>query len=445
MRRLLAPEYRRWLLLGLGIRLLLMPFTMHSDILDQYWRAHWISHHGVLNLPDLMISRFGFPSAPIYVADLAHGLWLLLVRPLLPDIHRLFLDTPEAMVILTDLGGHQRAVLHFLASGPAAWWALFLFKLPYLVLDFAALGLLLGLVSEERARRTLVAFWMLNFVSIFTLYVWGRYDVLTSVLVLAALAAVAGGRNERAMLWLGAATVTKYYPVFFLAPWLLCLGRGVWDRVRYALLWALIPAAVGLLGLALSFRQTGASILSVGYQIKNVVRISFDLGDVYWNESFYLYPFVAAYAGLVLYDLYGRRRGFDDLVGSSLAYLLLFYALSAFSPQYFFWHVAFFALCLGRRSDLLPLHVLLTLLFVMGLLELGSDLANTAAPLFPSLVTEPLQPRHYEKLGHIYPVVLGVFRSLFSALCLFLGYLVLAKNAPPPPWEVRSEECEVLC
>jgi hypothetical protein len=432
MRNLIAARYRRLLLGGLLLRLVLMPFFMHSDILDQYWRSHFVSHHGVLNLPELMISRYGFPSAPLLLTDALHGVWLFLVRPLLPEIHRLFLDTPEAMVILTDVAGHQRAVLHFLGAGPAVLWALFLFKLPYLLLDFVALGLLLDLVPAE-ARRRVAAFWMFNFVSLFTLYIWGRYDVLTSVLVLLALGRASAGRPLRSGLLLGLATITKYWPVFVLAPWLLCFGTGVRDRLRAAAVYLAVPAALGLLGLALSFGQAGESILNVGYQIKNVVRISFDVGDVYWNEPHFLYPFVVLYALLVLHDLYSARQGLEDFIGSALACLMLYYALSALSPQYFFWHLPLLALCLHRRSDLVPLHLAQVLLFVGGLLELGTDLVNTAAPLFPQLVAAPLQPRYSEKLSHIYPVIVGLFRSLFTASCLWMAYLIWARNALPPP------------
>ncbi len=412
-----------------------MPFTMHSDILDQYWRSHWISHHGIWNLPALMISKFGFPSAALLLTDWFHGVWLWMIGPMLPDIHRLFLDSSGAMVILTDAGGHQEAVLHFLSAGPVIWWCLFLFKLPYLILDFVALCLLLRLVEGDRTERRLVAFWMLNFVSLFTLYVWGRYDILAGVFILWALVAVRKGKLLAGYGLLGVATVTKYYPVFFLAPWILGLGKRWRDRIGHVAIYFAAPVLIGVLGLYLSFDQAGESILNVGYQIKNVVRIAFDVGDIFWKEPFYLYPFVVAYAGLCLYDWYGRRRGFDAVVGSSVGYLMVFYALAAFSPQYFFWSLPFVALTLHRRSDLLPLHLVQVLFFVLGMLELGSDLLNTLAPVFPSLVTSPFQPRYYAKLAHIYPVVVGIFRSLLSASCLFMAYLLMARNPPSPPWE----------
>ena len=58
---------------GLLIRLLLMPFTMHTDVYQIYSRAHLAAYHGEW-----------FALSSQIVIQMVHNVWLLIIRPLLP-------------------------------------------------------------------------------------------------------------------------------------------------------------------------------------------------------------------------------------------------------------------------------------------------------------------------------------------------------------------------
>src|SRR3990170_8189848 len=205
-------DVRKWLLTGLLIRLLVMPFTAHSDLLTVYQRAHLI-------LAGRSIKGLG-PRLFNYI----HAAFLLLVRPFLP--YATIWGDPKLQATLgVDWLGF--------VNQPSAFRALFLFKLPYLAIEVLVIWLLLKLTEPDRRLQVLV-FWILNPIVIFSTYIFWRFDVITVSLLLAALYMAKKGWNNRAVAILGIAVLLRVYPIILILPFALILESRPGSRARLA-------------------------------------------------------------------------------------------------------------------------------------------------------------------------------------------------------------------
>lgn len=141
------------MILGLVVRLILMPITYHQDILGHSSAGYFFVYKGVTNIYDHLLSLpadhplvknvgvtdiFIYPPLTYYTI----GLFRLLVKP--------FADpnfVPWAWSNLLSL-----------FSYPTLGWQLFLFKFPYLFIDIGSAFLLAGLFDEVKRKNGLLPF-----------------------------------------------------------------------------------------------------------------------------------------------------------------------------------------------------------------------------------------------------------------------------------------------
>ncbi|MDQ3974043.1 MAG: hypothetical protein M3276_06880, partial [Actinomycetota bacterium] len=338
-----------WLGVGLAVRLLVMPFTVSADLLAVYWRSHLIAHDGQLFSGYLV--NMG--------AHYLHALALRLLDPLLaaPDV--LWTDPwwwSDASALAPQV---QRAF----ETQPDSYATLFALKLPYLLADLGAGLLLLALVAACRPAlvRRAWAFWMLSPIGLYATYLFGRYEALAVVLVVAALLAVERDRPWLGALLLGVAITVRGYPLLLVPLFALVAVRGrrqaAWAGLALLPLGAtmaanrLLAGSVGELARLRDF-ETGATFFAYTIPVA-------DRGQIY---VFFLFAF-AAYGVLA-----GRSLGWwgsGPVPPSQLwVWLLVFhagmFALATFSAHYFMWFTPFVALALARRQrwrGVLALHL----------------------------------------------------------------------------------------
>lgn len=193
-------------LVGLLVRLLLMPFAMHADFLSMSWRAHlmatfnqwglghsqWLGHFiYALNFKWLKWAGFNFEHffAPEFGLQpgsqtASVGSWLL------------FNHTP---------GVNQ---------------ALFLWKLPHLFFDGAIFYLLARFFRQHPNHKLIVASWWLNPVNLYVFYVFSRHDVMAYFFVLLAIMWFARNKMVQIFVSLFLAVKTRVQPLM-LVPFFL--------------------------------------------------------------------------------------------------------------------------------------------------------------------------------------------------------------------------------
>ncbi|MFH1896256.1 MAG: hypothetical protein ABH814_02140 [bacterium] len=391
-----------WVLVGVFIRLLFMPFSAHKDFLASYSRASMIVQGKatpfdfsqplghLLQALDLKVFEFALPPGKL---------------PIYPEFSYPY---PETFF--------QKEIIHR---------AFFLFKLPYLLCELGALLVILKLGLKKEQSVRLVKFWMLNPLLIFTFYIYGRYDSLSILMLAVTLLAIARKRYSMSALFLGISMLVRVYTVLLLPVFGLLFGKSLKDKAKLLVI-SLAPYA---LWMGLSAVCGGGSSeewqwLASGPHQGFLFGWSFTLG-----QEMEIYPFFAGYFGFLIWLVLKGQSIFKDRVRDfstlSLVVILLYLSLSFFLANYPVWLFPFIALPAVFNRDLPKLHCLQILAFLMILPYWNN-------PLFLRLFTAVSERAFFDfpirgLVSLIYPAqkIVGLGRTLFSVASWYMIWLLL--------------------
>jgi hypothetical protein len=405
-----APEHRRWVLLwsiAILARLAFMPFTLHLDAYQVYSRASEAAYGG---------DWTGWSAQ--FLIQSFHNVWLLLIRPLLPESAGIWSQTASIAGVGASPEDYQRFLdyqhLHR---------AIFLMKLPYVLADLACAYLIVRLLPAD-GRFAAAAFWLLNPLVIYATAVYGRHDVLAILLTLLALLAVRRGTDLgrlTGLLLLGVATLTRFFPVV-LVPFALLAFR----KSRRQLVWATgllggLYLLVELAGLAVTGESPTLEILSTHEHYQNWLDASFYLR---FDDWIMLFPL--AYVLLVLW-LGERGLRPEEYPTVAAASFLLVFGLTFFHPHYAIWLVPYLALTIASSPRMVVYHALQIICLVVYTAQWGSW--TTWELLRPTIGDQVASlPDPYEAIAaQIEPKhVFGLFRSIFTGLCFWMIWKLLS-------------------
>jgi hypothetical protein len=389
-----------------------MPFTFHCDLYSIYWRAHDITFHHTF-----------FPYYAYLLAHYIHAFFLGIFKifsPALPN----FWSHP--FVKLEE----NLPVWEAVASHPQIYRVLFLLKLPYLLFDLASAFLLLRLLEKKEAGKSAFKFWMVNPVSIFGVYLFGRFETIPIFFILLSLYYIKIRRNLRASFWLGVSILTRVYPVLFI-PFYTLVGKGIKERVKI-----LGITAVPFLGLEI-IRKIGGVItnFSTGsfpdiHLLPRAHHASYPLSmkfSLFHHDI--LFVFIAGYVLLLCYTASFAPLRPQILFYSLSLLLLFFFATSFFHPQYFMWLMPFLVLDLAKDKRFLNFYIIVVVCFGVYILQWGKFLTQYIfAPIAPRVFLYGFSdPR--EVISKVYPCenLIGIARSIFSGILLWMMWLIFKK------------------
>lgn len=402
-------QARRFALLwvvAILIRLAVMPFSMHFDAYQIYSRAAEAAYEG---------EWFGWSGQ--FLIQTVHNIWLLMIRPLLPDSAGIWSDTAS----IAGVGASQEDYARFLAYDHV-FRAVFLLKLPYVVTDLVCAWMIGKLVAPAR-RFAALAFWLLNPLVIFATAIYGRHDVMAIALVLWALLVlrkVTDTRRLVALVLFGLATVTRFFPIV-LIPFLLLAYRRTPRQLAVAV--ALLLGLAGLVevaGIVATGQSPTLSILDTYVHF----QYWFDAA-IYLRFDDFIFLFPLAYT---LGVLWAGERGIapDEFpVVSAIVFLLLF-GLTFFHPHYSIWLVPFLALTISASPRLVVYHAIQVVCLLVYFAQWGSW---TTWDLWQPLLGDRAAslPDPYEAIaGQIDPkLFFGAFRSVLTAVSLWIAWHLL--------------------
>ena len=386
---------------AIGIRLAVMPFTLHMDAYQIYSRAAEAAYDG---------EWFGWTGQ--IVIQTIHNVWLLMIRPLLPDSAGIWSDTASQAGVGASIEDYRRFINY-----DHVHRAVFLMKLPYVVADLLVAWLLTRLVASSRQFAT-AAFWLLNPIVIYATAVFGRHDVIAILLVvlslLAARRATDAGRLAGLVL-LGVATLMRFFPVILIPFYLIAFRR---NRRQLALAVAVLAglwATVELFGLIGTGESPTLEILSTHEHFESWldagIRLRFD-------DFIFFFP--AAYLVGLLW-ISERGLSVDEYPRIAAMTFLLLFALTFFHPHWSIWLVPFLALTIASDRRMVAYHALQVLALAVYFMQWG---AWTTWELLRPAVGDRVAsfPDPYEAIeARIEPRQLfGVFRSALTAICLWM-------------------------
>ncbi len=409
---LMQPRIRRWLLTGLLVRLLVMPITAHGDLLAVYNRAYLVLGGQTVN-----------------------GLGPNIFN----KIHAVFLWSFKGLLPYSTMweGFQSKTGIDFFGfvNQTAVFRELFLFKLPYLIFEVLVVWMLLKLTNSDRSERV-IAFWMLNPVVIFSSYVFGRFDMITVFLLLLSLYFVRQEKPGLALFMLGIAALLRVYPVILVLPFVLILDKSAVGRIRLGLIGLLpflVSIFVGMVQVGGQLVKGFAAMPHLSYPLK----MKFALSS---QDSLYIFVFI--YSLIMMYLYVNPKKGFTSLVEYSFYILLLFFATSSFHPHYLIW-LAPFVTFYFDRPFFLPIYGVHLIGWMILTFQFGSDLTtHLVAPLSPAFFWAVISPSQWIDRYYSAVQVIGMGRSVFSATCLIMAYLVWQRGLGRGSTEAELKESD---
>jgi hypothetical protein len=400
------PRERKWAGLWVSavlIRLALMPFTLHMDAYQIYSRAAEAAYGD---------EWFGWTGQ--IVIQSVHNVWLLLIRPLLPDSAGIWSPTASQAGVGASMEDY-RGFLQY----EHAHRAIFLMKLPYVVADLLCAFILTRLVAPAR-RLAVAAFWLLNPLVIYATAVFGRHDVLAILIVLLSLVAARRATDAGrlgGLILLGVATLMRFFPVVLVPYYLLAFRRSRRQLVAAVAILGGLWAGVELLGIIGTGESPTLEILDTHEHFQNWldagVRLRFD-------DFIFFFP-LAYLLGLLWATEHGVEP--DEYPRVAAVVFLLLFALTFFHPHWSIWLVPFLALTIATDRRMVVYHALQVVALSVYFMQWGSW--TTWELLRPSVGDRVASlPDPYEAIAaRIEPrQFFGVFRSALTALSLWMAW-----------------------
>ena len=409
MKKFIILSAKLWplLVLGLIIRLVLMPITLHPDIWAVSFAQNIFAFKGIINIYDYLgnlpvdsvlavnYGRNFFTYPPLAYFTL--GFFGLLLKPLFNA--DFFINLAANLPNILDDG--------------RLFWHLFLTKLPYLFFDFGILFLLNDYFQEEKKKKLAVMLWIFNPVVLYTSYMIGQFDIIPVFFTVLSLYLAKRKKIYWSVFYLGIGGAFKMYPLFFLPFLAFSEGKKIKDIFKILLVGAL-PYFLSILPFlgSVNFRQT--VLLSNQSQKMLFAKMPVS-GAEYLSVFVVLYIFLAGISFLKKIELW---KWF-------LAVLLLFFSVTHYHPQWFLWLSPFlvFFWVDYPRFRIFPVSLFFCWFLILLLFE-PSLSVSLFAPISYSLnEVMPLS----DFLSRYYDVfqLKSIIRSIFAGVSLFIFWINL--------------------
>lgn len=381
-----------------------MPFTIYfPDLMGIYWRSSWPIYQGIYWIGGGQLAIHYF-----------HTFFLWIYKPLMPYFNAIYYD-PH----LHGFMGLKK--FEIFATNPYVFRTLFLFKIPYLIFDLGCAFLFLHIFKDTKKGLGAFKFWIANPIVIFCTYIAARYESVAIFFILLSLYYAKNNSLRRSLLSLGISIVVRFYSLMVLPFFIIVRGKKVWGRVKLAF-WGILPLVV-LTVLTRSFRQPGVGASLIRYpHMKYLLDMKFPLA-----YSDVVFVFVVGYVLVLLFSSYYSEYSFGRLWKPMLVALLIFFATSHFHVQYLMWLIPFLTFQVVEDRRFIRLFVIQVLAFIPYTFQWDRHFFGFLfTPLhFPYFAMEVINPKKF--IGQFFPFgdFLGIFRSIFSAVSLWMIYLIL--------------------
>lgn len=402
-------------LIGLLIRLLVMPFSGHWDIRGINFAVYNLPFKGITNVYEVARSgpvdyfvniNFGrdyFIYPPLNYFTLGAVQWLL--KPFYGG---------EFVSWIEGYGNNLARVL----THPHVWRYLFLMKIPYLLFDLAMLLLLPRFFTKPSDQAKVIKYWWLNPIVIFLPYVWGQFDIIPTFFMTWGLLLGLRDRPYSAALLFGIAASYKNYPLLLLPLLAVVLGKNIVQMLR-----------IGVVGI-LPFILTTMPFWGQEFFRKTVLFSwqSQKMLDFLWpiSSTEGVYPFVIGYGLIFLWSLVYLQGKRERLLAPQAATLLWYYATTNFHQQWFMWVLPMLTLYAVEKRQYQKLGLVLVGLFFVRLFEIQANVTNELfiwlAPAFGDLP----KSRYLLSLAYDIHKIRNLVDSLYMATAIFVSVHLLA-------------------
>ena len=188
----------RLVLIGLLIRLVLIPFFGHVDLLSEARRVFFWAEEG------------------IYLDNIGRNTTMF-IQVVFFKFTSLFLPEKSSMLYHLDMTRTTAEIPHYFefVSHPTIYRTIFALKLPFLIADLLIALCVYRYFDEHRQGIRAAALWLFNPVTLFAFYIFGRFEAIPILFVMGALLALKNKRLILAAILLGLCVNAREMNIFY--------------------------------------------------------------------------------------------------------------------------------------------------------------------------------------------------------------------------------------
>lgn len=369
------------LVLGLLIRIFIMPWSMHSDVLSMSWRSFLIGYYGMWNFPTNQ-----------YLSHLVYAINILFLQKIGLEPETWF-QQPFGLYP----GSKTASVGDWLVflEHPKVNAILFGLQMPHLLVDIGIVISLWWFLRSTQYWRLAIVSWWLNPVVIFASYIFDRHDVFTSAAVLALIVVLAKKKIWASVVAVFIGFQIRVQPLLYAPLVMITLWRQHSDKKK--LFKNSVFAAFTIV--AYFFFRELLPFDSVLY--KQIVRVAPSSSTVFDATTYFsnkVIPLIAPggygvifFAVVVLiflkmWWLYTPRKEttlvqIEKIAAGIVILLSLFFACVSASPHYFIWLCLPVSILVAFQPKILKIYGITVLAWFIKSLLL-SDLTVFSQHLF---------------------------------------------------------------
>lgn len=399
------------LVLAVIMRLAIMGSTYHADLTGQTLSSYFFGYKNITNIYDHLASLpANHPLVTHFnVKD------IFIYPPLTYFTLGTFLKGASLVIPETFFLGIMNGGSVFQPSLP---WYLIVLKLPYLFIDIAMAFALASLFDKEKQKKAAFLIWLFNPVTFYATFSMGVFDIIPAIFTVLSLVFAKKNKLGLAAAMIGIGTAYKQYPIFLL-PFVIFSAKGLWNRVKVALL-GLVPY---LLTIAPFLNSSAFRSMVFSQQSQKMFFLEWMVSGA---EG--LYPYVIGVILLFLLALRTQNLS-QKLWKYYFGYFLVLFSVTHFHPQWFLWLSPFIVIELvanNFRNLWLDLLLLACYIFIVLTFD------NTLSVGLFAVVNRDLGS--FQGIDKIIAgktdlfFLKSVVRSLFAALSLYLTYDLLGSK-----------------
>lgn len=398
------------LFIGVIVRLILMPITVHPDLWGHSFTAYFFAYKGELNIYDFLLNlpknnplvlNYGVNDIFIYppLAYFTLGFFRLLVRPVA--------DPNFIPWLMVNIG-------HFY-DYPSLGWQLTLFKLPYLFVDIGSAFLLSGLFDDLKKKKLAFALWMFNPLTIYATFMIGQLDILPVFFTVLSCYLIKKNEINWGLFSLGVGAAYKIYPLLFIVPAAFLLGKTFWGKMKLLVI-GILPY---ILTIAPYLGSKGfRAMVLFGPKETKMLFMSWPV-----TAAEGILPFVLVLTIIYLVSYFVKSK--LSVEHYFLFILLLLFSVTDYHPQWFLWLTPFLIWALVKYSlryveiviAMLATWLIITLLFEASLSY------GLFAPIWHNLVNAPSLANYLTKVTDVFQFR-SIIRSVFAGASIFYAFLL---------------------
>ena len=339
---------KQWFLISLLLRLIVMPFTMHDDMMFIYRIPHLLLH-SELDVYGISVEQFHSHYYPPFAL-----IFFAFIQFILGFLFPGFEEFTHAIGLLETKALYEAE--HFYLS-------VFLMKLPYLFFDCFLILVCWRMLPSNKSKLNFTIFWAVNPLVIYTTFMFGQFDLIPAFfVVLACYFSLQRGREQYACLCIASGCLFKVFPIVFLPVVLLISSRNIKDFFRFSL-YGIVPV---LFFYGVFYLISGEATLRLFSAFSYNTKMFIDFKTVILRFS-QATVYILLCIHLILYKR--EQLNYTIIIQYFLViYLAIYWGLQLSSTHYLTWFVPFLILYVQQRSDWKkPFYFLLLIIFLDGL------------------------------------------------------------------------------